>query len=225
MTTPTTAAPITLPLGTSTDGQDVSWTLADTEGRPCHAIIVGPTGSGGTTALARLCAVSRTVDADVHPVLVDLDHGPDYYAPVWERTLPASRCTTDTDLRDELDAVEDTADVEDGHNLLLVDGDRALRCAPQAWVRLLGQADRLRMSVVVRVHGLTLDTFGGCDVLRSRLATDGQYLALGRPVGTSAALASDLLPGYTVPDGRQAPGRGVYGYRGDTDSVTVTHVR
>ena len=226
MTTPTTAtSAIDLPLGTTFDGAPVSWRLTDTEGRPQHGLIVGPMGSGGTTALARLCRAARGVDADIHPAVVDLDHGPDYYDPAWKRTLPGAWCKTDTELVRELgEAHEHADDVVDGLILLLVDGDRALRTDPAGWERLLQAADRLHVAVVARVHSVDADHLGSA-ALREGLLACGQYLALGRPMGTAQSLAQTLLPGYAVPAGRQKPGRGVYGYRGDTVPVVVSNPR
>ena len=217
----TTAREITLHLGTTPDGTPVSWRLTDETGHPQHGLIVGPTGTGGSTALAHLANGAHA--AGVRTLAVALDHGTDYADPAWEQApWNMSRCADADDLTRGLDQVLGQLGPSPAPRLVLVDGSLALRTAPERWVRLLRQAARLQTSVVARVHRPTLDEFGGLDVLRSHLAAYGQYLALGRPFGASSALLRDLLPGYIAPVYRQAPGRGVYGRAGHTCPVTVT---
>src|SRR5699024_11903757 len=127
MTTPAPATPdITLPAGTSPPGPPVSWHLPDQTGRPQHGLIVGPMGSGGSTALAALCSAARHSTAEVTPTVVDLDHGPGHYDPVWEHTLPRALCTTAGDLLTGLpQAVATTPPAGVRPAILLVDGARA----------------------------------------------------------------------------------------------------
>lgn len=224
MTTTTTTAPITLPLGTTPQGTDVRWHLTDETGHPQHGLILGPTGAGGSTTLARLATGAHA--AGVRTLAVALDHGTDYLDPAWDQApWNISRCADADDLTRGMDEVLGQLGPSPAPRLVLVDGALALRAAPKRWVRLLRQAARLQTSVVARVHRPTLDEFGGLDVLRSHLAAYGQYLALGRPCRVSAALMRDLLPGYIAPVYRQAPGRGLYGHGGTTASVTITGPR
>ena len=211
---PTTCA-IALPLGTTPQGQEVAWHLTDQTGRPQHGLIVGPMGSGGSTALAALCSATRNTTAQVKPSLVDLDHGPDYHDPVWEHTLPASWCTNEGDLLTTLPQITTTRPPAGvGPALLMVDGDRALRTAPDAWQCLIRSAQEVNVCVVARVYSLRAEDLGGTALRQDLL---GQYLALGRPVG-----AESLLSGYTAPTTRQSPGAGVYGHHGQTVPVHVT---
>ena len=220
-TTSTATSEITLPLGTSPHGTPVSWHLTDQAGRPQHGLIVGPMGSGGSTTLAALCSAARHSTAEVTPTVVDLDHGPDHYDPVWEHTLPRALCTTTGDLLTGLpQAVATTPPAGVGPALLLVDGDRALRTAPDEWQRLIRAADAVNVCVIARVYSLRAADLGGT-ALRQALLGQGQYLALGRPTG-AGVLAETMLPGYTAPTTRQSPGTGVYGHHGQTVPVHVT---
>lgn len=221
MHTTTASRAITLPLGTTPEGQDVAWHLNDDTGRPLHGLIVGPRGSGGSTALARLATSAHA--AGVRPVIVALDHGSDYPDPAWSRTPWGTSWCVDAD-----DLVRDTAELlaeigpAPAPRLALVDGVAALQAAPEQWLEIVRQAARLQISIVARVPRPGLTEFGGSDPLRSHLAADGQYLALGRPLGVTAAMVEDLLPGYAPPVYRQSPGAGVYGHAGTTTPVTVT---
>ncbi|WP_017590815.1 hypothetical protein [Nocardiopsis ganjiahuensis] len=216
-TTTTTARAITLPLGTTPDGQPLSWHLTDEDGRPQHGLIVGQTGSGGSTVLARLATSARA--AGVRSAIIALDHPLD---PVWDQApWNAARCTDAGDLVHDLDGLLGQVDPDPAVGLVLVDGARALRAAPGQWVSLIRRATQLGISIVARVYHPGLAEFGD-DVLRCHLAVHGQYLALGRVRGTTAAVAADLLPGYTPPERDQLPGQGVYGHAGTTTAVTVT---
>ncbi|MGW5880272.1 hypothetical protein ACWFMI_27370 [Nocardiopsis terrae] len=217
--TTTATRAITLPLGTTPTGQSVHWNLTDQDGRPQHGLIVGPTGFGGSTALARLATSAH--NAGVRPAIVALDRG-HHLDPAWDQApWNAARCVDADDLIRDMDELLAQADPEPAMRLVLVDGACALRAAPGQWLSLIRRAAQLQISIVARVHSLGLAEFGD-DVLRSHLAAHGQYLALGRSLGTSAALAADLLPGYTPPVDRQLPGVGVYGHAGTTTAVTVT---
>ncbi|RKR98974.1 hypothetical protein DFP74_6695 [Nocardiopsis sp. Huas11] len=217
----TTTTAITLPLGAGTEGETVSWHLTDESGRPQHGVVVGPAGSGGTTALVRLSAAAQAAPVEVYTVAVDLYYA-DYLDPAWGELLPYEWWTTKDALRGGLSwAGGADADPAEPHMVLLVDGDRALRTDPAGWERLLERAERLRASVVVRVTSLDAAHLGSAKV-REHLLGAGQYLALGH---TYHSLTRAVLPGYTAPDGRQEPGRGVYGYDGDTVQVSVATPR
>lgn len=219
-TEPTAVEPITLPLGVAAGGTPVSWRLTDATGRPLHGLVAGPRGSGGSTALARLAHSAH--DAGVRTGVVALDHGGDYADPAWQRSPRGSSWFVDAD--DLLRATDDLlaeAGPAPSPLLILVDGGEALRAMPEQWLRLIRQAARLQVSIVARVYAPTLAEFGS-DALRCHLAAEGQFLALGRLLGTTVAVGSDVLPGYTAPATRQKPGQGVYGHGGTVVSVTVT---
>lgn len=215
-----TTTPITLPLGTGPAGTDVRWALTDEHGHPRHGLIVGPTGSGGSTALARLATGAHA--AGVRPSIIALEYGTDYLDPAWDQApWNAAWCVDADELIGDTEELLAHAGPAPAPRLVLVDGGMALRCAPHLWERLLEQADRLRVSVVVRVYAPTAGEMG-TGVVRDLLLARGQYLALGRSLGTTAAVAQDLLAGYTPPVGRQAPGAGVYGHQGRVAPVNVT---
>ncbi|MES0838356.1 hypothetical protein [Nocardiopsis tropica] len=216
------ARALTLPLGTGPEGQELTWQLADHTGRPLHGLVVGLRGSGGSTALARLAAGART--AGVRTLVVSLDHGSDYPDPAWSHApWGTCWCVDADDLVRDMTALLAQIGPSPAPLLALVDGASALLAAPGLWAELLRQAARLQISMVARVYTPSAGEFGE-DVLHSRLAADGQYLALGR-LRTTPALMSDALPGYTPPVYRQEPGRGVYGLGGTATPITVTPFR
>jgi hypothetical protein len=211
-TTPQTAAPLSLTLGTTPEGAPVTWQLLDENGQTEHGIITGPRGCGGTTALRRLATQARA--AGVHTVQVDLDGGP-----AWGQDAAAHHITTPAQLEAELlDALGQDRDT-DPPVLLLVDGHRALTEQREAWERLLIASRALDVAVVARLHSLAQVHCGG-SLVRSLLLGSGQYAALGAGLDLAA---STTLPGYQEPDGTwQETGTGLYGRRGQTTPLTVT---
>ncbi|MEU0242282.1 hypothetical protein ABZ234_31780 [Nocardiopsis sp. NPDC006198] len=205
-----------LPLGRGRLRTDLSWRLFDRDMR-AHGLVVGPPGSGGSTALARLADGAHT--AGLRTLVVTLDKA--HLDPAWEAVAPHVSWCTDADamVRD-LTALLDLDDPARTPDLVLVDGSGALQAAPQLWYRLLRFATRLQVSVVARTYSTGLGEFGD-DAVRARLTLHGQYLALGRLRGTTPVL-QHTLPGYTPPLFRTRPGRGVYGYGRATAAVTVT---
>ncbi|WP_017584317.1 DnaA/Hda family protein [Nocardiopsis valliformis] len=206
---------LTLPLGAGPDGETVHWHLSDENGRPRHGVIVGPAGSGGTTALQQLCRAAAA--ADLYPLAVDPHHGladPGW----WNRTWPSQWWTTPQDLTEGLRWAETADGAGEPHLVLLVDGNQALTADPGGWQRLLAGAHRAQASVVVRATTLESRCLAGTAVRQALL---GQYLALG---SIEDPLARSLLEGYTFPDGRTRPGSGVYGHAGTTTPVSVPNL-
>lgn len=217
-TTPTTAAaePLRVRLGANPTGAPVFWHLTHADGRPRHGIIVGGTGSGGTTALAALGRSARA--GGHHVVAIDLHNTA--AGPFWEEA--AHRTITDpAELAQDLDhALADRSPEPVGHTLLLVD-DRGLEAAPDRWLALLRCADQLRVSVAVRVTSLSPAAFGG-DPVRAYLAASAQWAALRHHGLHPARVARDVLEGYTGPrPGDLLPGQGLYGLDGRAVPVDV----
>lgn len=205
-----------VPLGTTPTGGAATWHLTRDDGAPVHGLITGLTGSGGTTALARIGAGARqagmrvvhvTLDGEVDGPVRDVAHTSEY---------------TEVGLARQLDhAAQATYDPAVGHIVLLVDGARALTACPHGWEGLLRNADLVGVSVVARVHALDHRHLGG-DTVREGLLHHGQYLALGRLTGTATRLATAVLPGYAPRTDTPRPGDGVYGLCGTSTPVTVT---
>jgi hypothetical protein len=218
VSTTTTTAAIALPLGTTPDGETVSWHLTDDTGRPLHGLIVGPPGAGGTTALMRLATSAHA--AGVQPNIVTLTHDLNHPDQAWLKA-PRSETSWHTDTEWLISDIDDLlTETTPAPRLFLVDGGAGLRAAPEQWMKLIRQAARVRASIVARVHRPILPEFGYDDVLRSHLTAHGQYLALGRPA--PSPLVRALLPGYIPPAYQGQPGTGVYGHAWFTTEVTVT---
>ena len=207
--TPAHTAATALPLGTDDTDAPVTWQLTDETGATEHGVVVGPRGSGGTTALRRLATAARLAGA--RTVQIDWDGGP-----TWEAAH--ERVATPQDLDTVLHQAS-TRTPDQGVLLLLVDGHRPLEDR-RAWEQVLGGSRHRHVAVIARLYSLALAHTGGA-LVRDLLLSTGQYAALGTPRGGLELSLLTVLPGYQACDDWQDPGTGRYGRRGQARTLTI----